>query len=187
MAQTAEINKLISEMQDGSEAAFAQIYDRYSASLYGVINKIVGEESVAQDVLQDCFVTIWKKAPSFNSEKGSFFTWMLNICRNKSIDVLRKQNRESGHLNTMKETEALETREAAMNVNTIGMNDIINKLPEEQKIIIEYLYFKGYTQKEVSEELNIPLGTVKTRARYAITELRKTFTTILILWILKNI
>lgn len=187
MSQTAEVNKLISEMQNGSEVAFAQLYDRYSPALYGIINKIIHDESEAQDILQDCFVTIWKKAQSFDAEKGSFFTWMLNICRNKAIDILRKQNRESDHLNTIKETDAMDTKEAAMNVNIIGINDVVARLPEEQRIIIEYLYFKGYTQKEVAEELDLPLGTVKTRARYALGELRKTFTTLLVLWILKNI
>jgi RNA polymerase sigma-70 factor (ECF subfamily) len=187
MSKTAEINTLIVELQNGNENAFALLYDKYSPALYGIVQKIIRDDDIAQDILQDCFVTIWKKAKSFDATKGSFFTWMLNICRNKAIDVLRKQQRESGHLDTMKETEVLSSKETAMNVNTIGLGEEVNKLPEEQQIIIEYLYFKGYTQKEVSEELNIPLGTVKTRARYAITELRNTFTTLLLLWILKNI
>ena len=122
MSQTAEVNKLISEMQKGNEVAFAELYDRYSPALFGVVSKIIREESLAQDILQDCFVTIWKKAQSFDADKGSFFTWMLNICRNKSIDGLRKQNRESDHLNTMKETDVIETSESAMNVGAIGLN-----------------------------------------------------------------
>lgn len=184
---TKEITPLIEQLQQGDEMAFSKLYDMFSPSLFGVILKITRDEAVAQDVLQDCFVTIWKKAKSFDASKGSFFTWMLNICRNRSIDVLRKGTREADHLHVMKETEVLGTQNEAMNINTIGLSEIVNKLPEEHQIIIEYLYFRGYTQQEVSDELEIPLGTVKTRARYALNELRNTFTTILIFWILKNI
>lgn len=187
MAETADLNNLVLELQNGSESAFAKLYDKFSPALYGIIQKIIRDDELAQDVLQDCFVTIWKKAKSFDAGKGSFFTWMLNICRNRSIDYIRKHNRESDHLNTMVETDVISIKEDPININTIGLNDVVDKLPEEQKIIIEYLYFKGYTQKEVSEELNIPLGTVKTRARYAIGELRNNFTTLLVLWILRNI
>jgi len=87
----------------------------------------------------------------------------------------------------MKETEVLSTSQESMNINTIGLKDVVDSLPEQHQIIIEYLYFRGYTQQEVSEELDIPLGTVKTRARYAMNELRNNFTTLLLLWILKNI
>lgn len=182
-----EVKTLIIELQQGNEAAFSKLYDKYSPALYGIILKIVRDDEVAQDILQDCFVTIWKKAQSFNAEKGSFFTWMLNICRNRSIDVLRKNKRESDHLDTMKETDYISTKEESMNINTIGLKDVVGDLSEEHQIIIEYLYFRGYTQQEVSDELEIPLGTVKTRARYAINELRNNFTTLLVLWILKNI
>lgn len=183
----AEVKSLILKLQDGNEAAFSELYDKFSPALYGIIKKIIRDDEIAQDILQDCFVTIWKKAQTFNEEKGSFFTWMLNICRNRSIDVLRKQNRESDHLHVMKETEELSTSQASMNINTIGLKDVVDSLPEQHQIIIEYLYFRGYTQQEVSEELDIPLGTVKTRARYAMNELRNNFTTLLLLWILENI
>lgn len=184
---TSEVNTLVIELQKGNEAAFSTLYDKFSPALYGIILKIVRDDEVAQDILQDCFVTIWKKANSYSEDKSSFFTWMLNICRNKSIDVIRKRNREADHLRVMKETDHLSTSEASMNIHAIGLKDIISELPEQHQIIIEYLYFKGYTQQEVSDELNIPLGTVKTRARYALNELRNNFTTLLVLWILKNI
>lgn len=183
----AEVNTLIIKLQSGDEAAFSKLYDKFSPALYGIIQKIVKNDEISQDVLQDCFVSIWKQAKTFNAEKGSFFTWMLNICRNRSIDVLRKQNRESDHLHVMKETDVISTKEESMNISTIGLKEVVDALPEQHQVIIEYLYFRGYTQQELSEELDIPLGTVKTRARYAMNELRNYFTTLLVLWILKII
>jgi RNA polymerase sigma-70 factor (ECF subfamily) len=177
---------LIKELQQGSEKAFGLLYDQYSSSLYGLILKIVADDGLAQDLLQECFITVWKKASLYDPSKGSFFTWMLNICRNRSIDELRKVNRQRTHLDQIVATNEISPLGDATNVDAIGLNDIIDKLPKEQQVIIDYLYFRGYTQKETSEELNIPLGTVKTRARYALNELKNVFVIIVLIWILKN-
>ncbi len=187
MANKENIELLVTQLQDGDEKALAQIYDMYSSALYGLILKIVRNDELAQDILQDCFVNIWKKAQSYSSGKGSFFTWMLNICRNKSIDELRKIERHRAGKNQIADSNVHMNNGSEMNINTIGLKDMLAKLPEEQQLIIEFLYFKGYTQQEVSDELGIPLGTVKTRARNAIKGLQNYFTIIILLWILKNI
>lgn len=184
--QNQKIRELVLQLQNGDEKALSAIYDSYSPALYGIINKIVLDSDVAQDVLQDSFVKIWKYAPTYSFEKGSFFTWMLNICRNSAIDVLRKVKKEQEHKNQIVSENVSTSNQSMMNVNTIGLSSLVNKLPEEQRIIIEYLYFKGYTQQEVADELNLPLGTVKTRARNAVLELKEHFAIILLLWILKN-
>lgn len=129
---------------------------------------------------------IWEKIETYDSTKGTLFTWMLNICRNRSIDAIRKNKRtlsgnESIHNNMPKKT-SLE-----INPETIGLKDILNNLSDEKRQVVEYLYFKGYTQQETSDELNIPLGTVKTRSRTAILELKDYFTLILAAWISNNI
>src|SRR5690606_31300242 len=127
------------------------------------------------------------KAQMYSPEKGSFYTWMLNICRNKSIDELRKVGRARDGKIQIADSSVYTENGLDQNINTIGIKDMLQKLPEEQQLIIEFLYFKGYTQQEVSDEFNIPLGTVKTRARSAIRELQNYFTIAIILWILKNI
>lgn len=187
MTKEANIEELVSQLQSGSEMALSKLYDMYSGSLYGLILKIVKEEDLAQDVLQDCFVKIWNKAQSYSSSKGTIFTWMLNICRNKSIDALRKIERERDGKDRLANSDSYSMHGTETNVNVIGLNDHISKLNEEQQLIIDYIYFKGYTQQEVSDELGIPLGTVKTRARLAVKELREIFVTILIFWIIENI
>lgn len=184
---TQKTETLFERLQNGSEEALSEIYDNYSAPLYGLILKIVKDEMEAQDILQDCFITIWKKASSYDPSKGSFFTWMLNICRNRSIDVIRKSKRTSSHHEEMIATDVISTSIEGINVDSIGIADLLKNLSPEERLIIDYLYFKGYTQQEVSDELGIPLGTIKTRVRRAMQELRGSFHTILILWILKNI
>ena len=184
---TKETNEeLISNIKNGNEEAFSQLYDKYSDALYGLILKIIKQEDLAQDILQECFVKIWEKIQTYDGTKGTLFTWMLNICRNKSIDSLRKTNRtRNGHETMHKDMP----KNASLEINpeTIGLRDVLNNLSDEKRVIIEYLYFKGYTQKETSDELNIPLGTVKTRSRTAILELKDLFTLILASWISNNI
>lgn len=173
---------LVTRLQQGDESALASLYDLYSSSLYGLCLKIVRDDLIAQDVLQDSFINIWKKINSYDSKKGSIFTWMLNICRNKSIDALRKADRERTGKNQIQESDVY-IKENTFNINKIGMNDLMMKLPDDQQVVIEYLYYKGFTQKETAEKLNIPLGTVKTKSRMALVELRKYFNTIIALWI----
>lgn len=177
---------LILRLQQGDELAFSQLYDSYSPALYGLISRIVQDPEVAKDVLQDSFVKIWKSAPSYSFEKGTIFTWMLNICRNSAIDVLRKEKKDREHKIQIGSDNVYMENESEMNVNAIGIQGLIDKLPEEQRLMIDYLYFKGYTQQEVADELNIPLGTVKTRSRNAVNELKAYFVITVLLWILKH-
>jgi RNA polymerase sigma-70 factor (ECF subfamily) len=187
LTQPANIEGLVHELQSGSEEALSKLYDMYSSSLYGLILKIVRDEDLAQDVLQDCFVKIWKKAQTYSSSKGSFYTWMLNICRNKSIDELRKQERIKTGKDELGHADVYSNTGTETNIDAIGLENHIERLSEDHQLIVKYIYFKGYTQQEVSDELGIPLGTVKTRARAAVNELRELFVTILLFWILSNI
>ena len=177
---------LIDKTKQGDAHSFSIIYDKYSDSLYGLILKIVKQDDLAQDILQECFLKIWDKIDTYNPEKGTLFTWMLNICRNKSIDSLRKTQRQQKSTDALKNSTSF-SDSFEMNPETIGLRDVLSNLSDEKRIIIEYLYFKGYTQKETSEELEIPLGTVKTRSRMAILELKEYFTLILASWIANNI
>ena len=169
-----ELHNTILELQNGSEEAFSKIYDAYYEALYGLCIKIVIDNSVAEDVLQESFVKIWKNAKKYDSKKGTFFTWMLNITRNTSIDKYRKlsKNRTTAIQNEDSDVYNVPGMAQEMNINHIGLKDVLKGLPVEQKEIIEYLYFKGYTQKEASEALEMPIGTIKTRNRNCIGELR---------------
>ncbi len=157
------------------------MYDRYSAALNGVVRRFVADQDQANDILQDSFVKIWKNIDRYDSTKGSFYTWMLNVARNTAIDFLRKNKKElKTEIQDWESTVSVQNA-VQQNTSTIGLQKLVENLVPEQQVIIEYLYFKGYTQQEVSDELELPLGTVKTRTRLAMRELRKYFT-LLVLW-----
>jgi RNA polymerase sigma factor (sigma-70 family) len=151
------------------------LYDNYSGSLYGVVSRIIQKEEVAEEVLQDAFLKIWDKIDNYDPAKGRLFTWMLNLTRNLAIDKTRskeitKEGKTKGIDNLV---NAIDRREyVEQGVNSIGVKGILSGLPEEQKFVVDYLYFKGYSQSELAEEFNIPLGTVKTRLRLAMKQLR---------------
>lgn len=166
---------IIDLLQSGDKKAISLIYDRYSAALYGVACRIVKSEEIAQDVLQDAFIKIWKNASSYNRTKGTLFTWILNITRNTAIDKTRSIHfRYKGKVQPIdhfvNNSEAVFSHE--MNVNHIGVRKKIEILEDKYRTIIDLIYFNGYTQREVAEKLDIPLGTVKSRVKIAFRELR---------------
>ena len=150
------------------------LYDKYSAALFGVILRIVQDQSDAEELLQECFLKVWNKVETFDHKKGRLFTWMLNIARNAAIDFTRskryrKNEKNQPLLNFYSYSEKLSEQ---MPVDQIGLKEIVEKLKPEQKAIIDLLYFKGYSQSEAAVKLGIPLGTVKTRVRAAIRILK---------------
>ncbi|MGB1032491.1 MAG: RNA polymerase sigma factor [Flavobacteriales bacterium] len=172
------------QMKAGNQRAFEQLYDLYSEAIYGVVCKIVRSDEIGQDVLQESFVKIWKKAPTYNQKKGSPFTWMLNIARNSAIDKLRQMKR-AGKVEIQMPSSNVGSFEGSShtNVDTIGLKKFVDQLKPELRLMVEYIYFNGYTQQEVADELKIPLGTVKTRSRTAVAELRKVFVKLFLFWI----
>jgi RNA polymerase sigma factor (sigma-70 family) len=142
-----------------------------------VIFRIVKKETVAEEVLQDVFIKIWDRFNNYDSSKGKLFTWMLNIARNQAIDKTRskeisKEQKTRGIENVVSKID--NEAHIEQHIEGIGVKEILKNLSEEQKFVVEYLYFQGYSQSELAEEFNIPLGTVKTRLRLAMQQLRTT-------------
>jgi RNA polymerase sigma-70 factor (ECF subfamily) len=138
---------------------------------------VIKKEEVAEEVLQDVFIKIWDRFDNYDATKGKLFTWMLNIARNQAIDKTRskeisKEQKTSGIENVVSRIDNEDYIE--QRVEGIGVKDILKNLPAEQRFVVEYLYFQGYSQSELAEEFNIPLGTVKTRLRLAMKQLRTT-------------
>ena len=166
---------MIARLTKQDQSALSYLYDHYSGALYSIILRIVRKEDVAEEVLQDVFLKIWDRMASYDSSKGRLFTWMLNIARNQAIDKTRSKemshNRKTDDIdNFVNNVDRQESAE--LKTETIGLKEVLTKLPEEQRFVIDYLYLKGYTQTELAEEFGIPLGTVKTRTRMAMKELR---------------
>jgi RNA polymerase sigma factor (sigma-70 family) len=166
---------LVAALQRKDRSALEYLYDHYSAALLGVVARIIKKEELAEEILQDVFLKIWDRIDSYDASKGKLFTWMLNIARNQAIDKTR-----SKEFSKSKKTDDIENLVGRVDrqdytelrVEGIGLQEVLKQLPEEQRFVIDHHYLKGYTQAEMSEEFNLPLGTVKTRMRLAMKELR---------------
>ena len=170
--------ELVLALRNREKIAIEALYDMYSSSLFGVISRIIIDTPVAEDVLQETFVKIWHSFASYSTEKGRLFTWMVNIARNLAIDKIRSKDFKNQNKNQELENNVTfidEQRNTVYKPELLGIKDLVQTLKPEQKLILELVYFKGYTHVEAADELGIPLGTIKTRLRMAIQELRKHF------------
>lgn len=156
------------------KVAFEKLYDDYSAAIYGLAFKILKDEALAEDALQETFVRIWRKIQTYDPSKGRLFTWMLNIVRNIAIDMLRARESRKVSQTSSIDQYSFDAKgpSTAMQIEHIGLRELVDGLPAEQKHVIELIYFLGYSQSDVAEEFNIPLGTVKSRVRLAMNYLR---------------
>lgn len=168
---------LLKRLLDRDEKALSLLYDKYSPALYGVILRILKCEYQAQDSLQECFVKIWNAIAIYDPEKGRLFTWMINICRNHAIDKTRSRiyRAKLKTRNIAEVTISASCTKMERHSVHIGIKELTELLLPEQKEIIDLIYYNGFTQAEAAEILELPLGTVKTRARKAILILRGYF------------
>lgn len=167
--------QLIERLTQKDKSALEYIYDHYSGALYGVILRIVQSESIAEEVLQDAFIKIWDKIDTYDTKKGKLFTWMMAVSRNLALDKLRSKGyKQSQKTDDIENNVHITNHRHSTEINTenIGVKDMLNELHEDQRFVVEMLYFRGYTQSELAKEFGIPLGTVKTRLRSAIIKLR---------------
>ena len=168
-------NQIVTLLGQGDKHAISLLYKNYSGSLFGIISRMIPSREEAEEVLQDVFVKVWDNADKYDSTKGRLFTWLAQITRNTALDKVRS----AGYRKSQK-TDDLETsvsvNEAFADTSHIedsGLRKVINSLNENYRTLIDYAYFQSYSQSEIAKELNMPLGTVKTRMRAAVNELRK--------------
>lgn len=161
-------------LKEQSNEGFNYLYDNYSGALFTIINQVVADKDIASDVLQEVFVNIWRKINLYDAKKGRIFTWMLNIARNAAIDKVRSK----GFRNNLKNQPVSDNVNAVITVSVqpetsdVGLKKVLMKLKEEYRTLIDLSYFQGFTHEEISKMLGIPLGTVKTRIRTALSQLR---------------
>ncbi|MCK7589999.1 sigma-70 family RNA polymerase sigma factor [Subsaxibacter sp. CAU 1640] len=170
-----ELEELVTKFQQKDQKAFEQLYDMYGDSMHGVIYNIVRDNDIAEEIMQDVFIKAWNNSASYSAEKGRFFTWILNIARNAAIDKTRSKAFKNSKKNLDAEyfVDILQTSDNLDDkTDAIGIKKFVSKLAKKCIEVIELLYFKGYTQQEASEALDMPIGTVKTRNRNCIKELR---------------
>lgn len=160
-------------LQQQSEPAFSYLYDNYSGALYGIINQVVNDVETANDVLQEVFLNIWKKIGLYDASKGRLYTWMLNIARNAAIDKVRSRAFQDGRKNKpIPDNSELVGNPVGPKVDDVGLRKVLLKLKAEHRTLVDLSYFQGFTHDEIAKLMDIPLGTVKTRIRTALIQLR---------------
>lgn len=178
MSIAAKYNEqeLVSALKARSNQAYSYLYDHYAGALYTVVLQIVPDKGLADDILQEVFVNIWRKIDTYDPAKGRLFTWMLNIARNASIDTLRSRSYQNSQKN-QELPENVYTNTANQitqpNIDNLGLKKVLNQLKAEYRTLLELAYFQGFTHKEIADLEGLPLGTVKTRIRHALLQLRE--------------
>lgn len=173
--------ELVQALKDRNDKAFGFLYDNYAGALYSIIKQIITDNpELANDVLQEVFINIWRRIETYDQGKGRLFTWMLNIARNASIDMLRSKSYQNSQKNQELPENVYKYKEEANqvtspNVDNIGIKKVLEKLRPEHRVLVELAYFKGFTHEEIAIMLSIPLGTVKTRIRNALLQLRREY------------
>ena len=169
-------DELVQLLRSKDQKAFAYLYDNYAPALNGIIFRLVEDKTLSEDILQDAFIKIWNNFSSYDNTKGRLFTWMMNLTRNLTIDTLRSKGYKKQAKISGDEKSVDNLQDAASTIDkfdSMGIRKQLANLKPDQRIIIDLAYFNGLTQDEISKEIGIPLGTVKTRMRAAILELRK--------------
>ncbi|GAB3920154.1 RNA polymerase sigma factor [Larkinella terrae] len=154
-----------------SRKAYSELYDYYGSTLLGFINRMVNDQVQAEDLLQETFIKVWQQIHRYDPAKGRLFTWLLKIARNTTLDYLRSPDYTNSVEFQWKMGETILTNE-----NLVGLREtVLSALSPDHQAVIELIYFQGYTQQQAADELALPLGTVKTRVRMALIELKNRF------------
>ncbi len=168
---------IIELLQERDEKAISLLYDHYGDTLYGVALKVIRDEELAQDVLQESFVKIWKKSDSYDSTKAKLFTWLFRITRNTAIDKLRSVNTKSDKEIQMDVSDVYNLGIDSIRPEFMDVKENLEKIETKYQVVLDALFFQGMTQQEASDELDIPLGTIKSRLKIGLRELKKIYQT----------
>lgn len=173
--------QLIRLIDQAQSEALNELYDRYNRLVYSVAFAIVGDPSVAEEITLDVFVQVWKRAGTYQPDRAKVSTWLIAITRHHAIDILRwqKSRPETDNLNwdgiSLQNGPSVHNLEEDVErtMQREHIQEALAQLPDDQRKALVLAYFKGYTQSEISEALEQPLGTIKTRIRLAMQKLRK--------------
>jgi RNA polymerase sigma-70 factor (ECF subfamily) len=174
--ETMDDTALLEAVAEGNQDAMAAVFDRYSRIVYCIALRVLREPSLAEDVMQEVLLQVWKRPQSFVARRGSLAAWLSVVARNRAIDVLRKRS----PLDPLGELPLPDPRDVAQESEQSWLIDkvrtVLNTLPAEQQRPLELAYFQGLSHTEIAEQTGSPLGTVKTRIRAGLMTIRKAMT-----------
>jgi len=167
---------LVSAIASGDESAMGQLYDRYSAVVYSIALRVLGDAGMAEDLLQEVFMQLWRNPMAFDSSRGALAPWLVAVTRNRAIDWLRKRRPETpvADVALSFEPDLASKTEFARSVGKIRA--MLDRMPPTQRDVLEMAYFEGLTHSEIAARTGQPLGTVKTRIRSGLLTLRTALT-----------
>lgn len=180
-----ELIALVQQIARNDQSALAALYDATNRLAYGLILRVLGDASTAEEVLLDVYTQVWRQAANYDTGRGSPLAWLMTIARTRAIDRLRsgwqdKQRKEPLDLLNDRETNAASPEEATVNAEMQRfVRTALGELSPEQREVIELAYYGGLSHSEIAAKLNQPLGTVKTRTRLGMIKLREALTPIL--------
>src|SRR5436190_9933217 len=172
---------LITATAAGAEWAIEPLYERYNRVLFSLAYRMVADHQVAEDLLQDAFLSVWRRATSYSPQSGAVRSWLISIVHHRTIDYLRAVRRRAGLKEiTWEEVEQDEStafpdvwEEALRSVQSGQIRAALLNIPSEQRMVIELAYFQGWTHSEIAEGCEIPVGTVKARMRLGLSHLKR--------------
>lgn len=172
---------LLLAIADGAVWAMESLYQRYSRILYSLAYRMVADHQVAEDLLQDAFLAVWRRATSYSPQTGAVRNWLISILHHRTIDHLRRSRRHSTFQEAPLDEIELDGSiaspdvwdEAWQSIKSSQVRAALMKIPTEQRLVIELAYFQGWTHTEIAEGTQIPLGTVKARMRLGLIHLKQ--------------
>ena len=166
---------IVNLLNEGDKRAIPLIYENYSDTLFGVILKVTNNQALAEDALQETFVKVWRYAKKYDSKKAKLFTWLYRIARNTAIDKLRSHNLKFEREVQITDSNVYRLPTMSLNQDAIDLQKHVGSLESKYQIVLKALFFEGMTQQEASDELDIPLGTIKSRLKIGLRELKKIY------------
>jgi RNA polymerase sigma-70 factor (ECF subfamily) len=173
---------LMALVREGDSAAFEVVYERHGAVAYSLAHRMCGRRQAAEDVVQEAFLSAWRRSSSYDAARGSLRTWLLGIVHHRAVDALRRSGSDGRRRVDMPVEELeIEADQASVAAEVIErdqagiVRDALTGLPAEQSKVIELAYFGGFTHTEIADMLGVPIGTIKGRMRLGLSKLRTQF------------
>lgn len=169
-------NKIVELLKNGNKEAISLIYEHYADALFGVIKKVISsDDDLAQDALQESLIKVWKKGKSYDASKAKLFTWLYRIAYNTAIDKIRSSSKKTNKEVQIENSNVYKLTTNSLNLDVMDIKKHLNTIDLKYQVVINALFFDGMTQQEASDELEIPLGTIKSRLKIGLRELKKIY------------
>jgi RNA polymerase sigma-70 factor (ECF subfamily) len=168
-------DEIVGLLKKGDKKAISLLYENYGDALFGVISKVLTDPDMAQDSLQETFIKVWKKAKTYDSKKAKLFTWLYRIAYNTAIDKVRSYNNKASKEIQIDASDVYTLTGDSLNQDVLDIQKHLSSIDEKYQIVLNALFFEGMTQQEASDELDIPLGTIKSRLKIGLRELKKIY------------